>query len=127
MNAFVFVGIDVSKAQLDVALRPTGRFSAANTEAGIAEVLTRLQAVLPTLVVMEATGGLEIPLTEALAAAGMPVVVVNPRQIRDFAKATGSWPKPMRWMPRCSRSSPRSCAPSRARSWMRRHGPWPPC
>lgn len=93
MNAFVCVGIDVSKAQLDVALRPTGRFSAANTEAGIAEVLTRLQAVLPTLVVMEATGGLEIPLTEALAAAGMPVVVVNPRQIRDFAKATGQLAK----------------------------------
>lgn len=93
MNAFVFVGIDVSKAQLDVALRPTGRFSAANTEAGIAEVLTRLQAVSPTLVVMEATGGLEIPLTEALASAGMPVVVVNPRQIRDFAKATGQLAK----------------------------------
>lgn len=93
MNAFVFVGIDVSKAQLDVALRPTGRLSAANTEAGIAEVLTRLQAVSPTLVVMEATGGLEIPLTEALASAGMPVVVVNPRQIRDFAKATGQLAK----------------------------------
>jgi transposase len=93
MNALVFVGIDVSKAQLDVALRPKGRFSAANTEAGIAEVLTRLQAVSPTLVVMEATGGLEIPLTGALAAAGVPVVVVNPRQVRDFAKAAGKLAK----------------------------------
>jgi transposase len=89
----VFVGIDVSKAQLDVALRPEGRFAAPNTEVGIAQVLTRLQAVSPTLVVLEATGGLEIPLTGALAAAGMPVVVVNPRQVRDFAKATGKLAK----------------------------------
>jgi transposase len=89
----IFVGIDVSKAQLDVALRPEGQFSAANTETGIAQVLTRLQAVSPTLVVLEATGGLEIPLTGALAAAGMPVVVVNPRQVRDFAKATGKLAK----------------------------------
>ena len=93
MSALVFVGIDVSKAQLDVALRPKGRFSAPNTEAGIAQVLTRLRAVLPTLVVMEATGGLEIPLTGALAAAGVPVVVVNPRQVRDFAKAAGKLAK----------------------------------
>lgn len=89
----VFVGIDVSKAQLDVALRPEGRFAAPNTEVGIAQVLTHLQAVSPTLVVLEATGGLEIPLTGALAAAGMPVVVVNPRQVRDFATATGKLAK----------------------------------
>lgn len=89
----VFVGIDVSKAQLDLALRPEGRFAAPNTEAGIAQVLTRLRAISPTLVVMEATGGLELPLTGALAAAGMPVVVVNPRQVRDFAKATGKLAK----------------------------------
>ncbi|MGA6829079.1 IS110 family transposase [Nitrospira sp. NS4] len=89
----VFVGIDVSKAQLDLALRPEGRFAAPNTEAGIAHVLTRLQALSPTLIVMEATGGLELPLTGALAAAGMPVVVVNPRQVRDFAKATGKLAK----------------------------------
>lgn len=89
----VFVGIDVSKAQLDLALRPEGRFAAPNTEAGIAQVLTRLRALSPTLVVMEATGGLELPLTGALAAAGMPVVVVNPRQVRDFAKATGKLAK----------------------------------
>ena len=89
----VFVGIDVSKAQLDLALRPEGRFAAPNTEAGMAQVLTRLRALSPTLVVMEATGGLELPLTGALAAAGMPVVVVNPRQVRDFAKATGKLAK----------------------------------
>ena len=88
-SAQVFVGIDVSKAQLDLALRPEGRFSAPNDEAGFAQVLERLRAVPPTLVVVEATGGLEIPLTGVLAAAGVPVVVVNPRQVRDFAKATG--------------------------------------
>jgi transposase len=85
----VFVGIDVSKAQLDMALRPEGQFSAPNNEAGCAQILERLRAVSPMLVVLEATGGLEIPLTGVLAAAGVPVVVVNPRQVRDFAKATG--------------------------------------
>lgn len=85
----VFVGVDISKAQLDLALRPEGQFSAPNNEAGFAQVLEHLNAVHPTLVVLEATGGLEIPLTGVLAAAGVPVVVVNPRQVRDFAKATG--------------------------------------
>lgn len=89
----IFVGIDVSKAQLDVALRPDGRFAVPNDEPGVAQLLTRLQAMPPTLVVLEATGGLELPLTGALAAAGLPVVVVNPRQIRDFAKATGQLAK----------------------------------
>jgi transposase len=93
MHTPVFVGIDVSKAQLDLALRPEGRFAAPNTEVGIAQILARPRALSPTLVVMEATGGLELPLTGALAAAGMPVVVVNPRQVRDFAKATGKLAK----------------------------------
>lgn len=88
-RAQVFVGIDVSKAQLDMALRPEGRFSASNDDAGYTQVLERLRGVSPTLVVLEATGGLEIPITGILAAAGVPVVVVNPRQVRDFAKATG--------------------------------------
>ena len=85
----VFVGVDISKAQLDLALRPEGQFSVPNNEAGFAQVLEHLNAVHPTLVVLEATGGLELPLTGVLAAAGVPVVVVNPRQVRDFAKATG--------------------------------------
>ena len=88
-RAQVFVGIDVSKAQLDMALRPEGRFSASNDEAGYTQILERLRGVSPTLVVLEATGGLEIPITGILAAAGVPVVVVNPRQVRDCAKATG--------------------------------------
>src|SRR5438552_12919134 len=88
-SAQVVVGIDISKAQVDLVLRPEGQFSAPNDEAGFVLVLERLSAVHPTLVVLEATGGLEIPLTGVLAAAGVPVVVVNPRQVRDFAKATG--------------------------------------
>lgn len=86
----VFVGIDVSKAQLDVALRPTDDcWHTSNDELGIAGLVERLRTVQPTLVVLEATGGLEVPVTGALAAAGLPVVVVNPRHARDFAKATG--------------------------------------
>jgi transposase len=85
-----FVGLDVSKARLDGHVRPDGAaFSEANDEAGIAATVARLQALRPALVVLEATGGLEAPLAAALAAAGLPAAVVNPRQVRDFAKATG--------------------------------------
>lgn len=89
----VFVGIDVSKAQLDVALRPEGRFAVANDETGFAQLIERLSRVTPVRVVLEVTGGLELPLVGALAAAGLPVVVVNPRQVRDFANATGKLAK----------------------------------
>jgi transposase len=86
----VFVGIDVSKAQLDVALRPTDDcWHVSNDEPGIAILVERLQAIQPALIVLEATGGLEVPGAGALAAAALPVVVVNPRHARDFAKATG--------------------------------------
>ena len=89
----VFVGIDVSKDQLDVALRPSAeRWAVANDDAGIATLVDRLGALTPALIVLEATGGLELPLTGALAV-GLPVVVVNPRQVRDFAKATGKLAK----------------------------------
>jgi transposase len=84
------VGIDVAKAQLDMALRPTGeRGAVANDEAGIATLLAQLQAVQPTLMVLDATGGYQRAVVAALAAAGFPVAVVNPRQARDVAKATG--------------------------------------
>jgi transposase len=89
----VFVGIDVSKAQLDIALRPEGGFRVPHTEAGIGQLVDRLRRVGPALIVLEATGGLELPLTGGLAAAGLPVLVVNPRQIRDFAKASGQLAK----------------------------------
>jgi len=93
MPASVFVGIDVSKRQLDVAIRPGGRCSVSNDETGIIQLLEQVKAVHPTLVVLEATGGYEISVTGALAAAGLPVVVVNPRHVRDFAKATGTLAK----------------------------------
>lgn len=86
----VFVGIDVSKAQLDVFVRPSGEtLAVANDEAGIAQLVARLAEPPPTLVVLEATGGYEAPVVAALALGSLPVAVVNPRQVRDFAKATG--------------------------------------
>jgi transposase len=84
------VGIDVAKATLDVQVRPSDeRWSVANDEAGIRTLVEQLRAVAPTQVVLEATGGYELAVVSALAAAALPVVVVNPRQVRDFAKATG--------------------------------------
>jgi transposase len=92
--AAVFVGIDVGKAYLDVAVRPTGTHERLpNDEAGVARLADRLRAARPALVVLEATGGLEVPLTAALATVGLAVAVVNPRQVRDFAKAVGQWAK----------------------------------
>ena len=90
----IFVGIDVAKAQLDIALRPTGeRWAVPNEDASIATLVTQLQAVCPVLIVLEATGGFQRAVVAALAAAALPVVVVNPRQARDFAKATGQLAK----------------------------------
>jgi transposase len=89
-----FVGIDVAKAQLDIALRPSGeRWSVPNDTNGVTTLVERMQALQPTLIVLEATGGLERLVTSALATAGLPVVVVNPRQARDFARATGQLAK----------------------------------
>ncbi len=84
------VGIDVSKATLDVAILPQGRpFSLSNDETGIDELATRIEELAPALVVLEATGGFERLAATALAVRGLPVAVVNPRQTRDFARATG--------------------------------------
>jgi transposase len=86
----VFVGIDVAKAQLDVAVRPSGpAYAIAHTESGLATLVEQVRALQPSAIVLEATGDLEVPLASALAAAGLPVHVVNPRQVRDFARATG--------------------------------------
>jgi len=94
MSDAIFVGIDVAKAHLDFAVRPAGTHERyRNDEAGIAQICGRLQTQTPVLVVMEATGGLEVPLAAALAAAGLAVAVVNPRQVRDFAKAIGQLAK----------------------------------
>jgi transposase len=90
----LFIGVDVSKKRLDVAFRPTGEvLSVVHDEAGVAGLVERLKAESVALVVLEATGGLETALTSGLALAGVPVVVVNPRQVRDFARASGKLAK----------------------------------
>jgi transposase len=85
-----WLGIDVSKARLDIAVRPTGEhWQVPNAESAFPALVARVQALAPTLIVLEATGGLERPVVAALVAAGLPVAVVNPRQVRDFARALG--------------------------------------
>lgn len=89
-----YVGIDVSKASLEVAVRPTGEsWSAANTPEGIARVIQRLVPVHPTLIVVESTGGLERPLIAELCFAHLAVALVNPGRVRDFARSTGKLAK----------------------------------
>ena len=90
----VYAGIDVSAAHLDMAMLPGGegeRFT--NDSAGIKALTNYLASTDPDLVVLEATGGMELPVVSELATAGVAVVVVNPRQVRDFARATGKLAK----------------------------------
>jgi transposase len=95
MTAGSFIGVDVAKRELQGAARPGGdRWTASNDGAGIAGLIERLRAAGPVaLIVLEASGGYEIALVAALTAAGLPVVVVNPRQVRDFARAVGKLAK----------------------------------
>lgn len=89
-----FVGIDVSKAQLDIAVRPQGRrWSVMNDDGGIDQLAKELQEISPALVILEATGGFETPVAAALGQVGLPVVVVDPRKVREFARATGKLAK----------------------------------
>jgi transposase len=86
----IIVGIDVSKDRLDVAVRPSGEaFAVERNAAGLEQLTSRLKALAPYVVALEATGGFETVAAAALAAAGLPAVVVNPAQIRAFAKAIG--------------------------------------
>jgi transposase len=86
----IIVGIDVSKDRLDVALRPSGEaFLVARTAAGLDALIERLKPLSPHLVALEASGGFETVVAASLAAAGLPVIVVNPAQVRSFAKALG--------------------------------------
>ena len=90
----VFVGIDVSKAVLDVAVAPSDeRWSVASSTEGVQQLVEKLETLNAVLIVLEASGGLERRAVAALAGAGLPVVAVNPRQVRDFAKATGKLAK----------------------------------
>ena len=86
----VYVGIDVAKDRLDVHLRPSDKaFAVTRDGKGLAELVEQLQALSPVLIVMEATGGFETVVASALSGAQLPLAVVNPRQIRDFARAIG--------------------------------------
>ena len=85
-----FVGIDVSKDRLDIHVRPSGRaFAVARDGTGLDQLVDDLRHLAPALIVLEATGGFELTVAAALAGAALPLAVVNPRQIRDFARATG--------------------------------------
>lgn len=89
-NHEIFIGIDVSKGTLDVKVHPTGQqWQFSNDDKGRREALNALLPLKPTLIVMEATGGLEMPIAVELSTAGLGVAIVNPRQVRDFAKALG--------------------------------------
>jgi transposase len=94
-TSLTFVGIDVAKAHLDVAVRSGAatRWRVTYDDAGLTALVARLQALAPTLVVLEATGGYETRVATALALAALPIAIVNPRQVRDFAKATGQLAK----------------------------------
>lgn len=90
----LFVGIDVAKESLDVCVRPDNiRKSFANNDEGRVELARLLAKTEPALIMLEASGGYEIPIVEVLALRMLKVVVINPRQVRDFAKATGKLAK----------------------------------
>jgi transposase len=90
----IFIGIDVSKAILDVAVRPTGETWQINNDAqGIDQLVEKVRKMSPTLIILEATGGYEAASAASLGVAGLPVAVINPRQARDFAKSLGRMAK----------------------------------
>lgn len=90
----LYVGIDVASKEHQVFVRPTGKqMAVANTPAGIDGLVTRLSKLKPALIVVEATGGLEVPLVWALHVAKLPIVAVNPRKVRAFAVADGTLAK----------------------------------
>ena len=94
MTQTVYVGIDVSKARLDVATAPGEQtWSVANDDDGVGELITKLQPLAPALVLLEATGGLERRVLARLVGAGLPAMAVNPRNVRDFAKSLGKLAK----------------------------------
>ena len=118
----LYIGIDVAKAQLDLATVPPSAVlpTVAHDAAGITALIAQLQSQPVALIVVEATGGWERDLVSALALVGLPIAVVNPRQVRDFAKALGR--KRIRSMRGCSPSLRPGCARRRARCRTRRTG-----
>jgi len=89
-----WIGIDISKAKLDVAVSPTAdHWQTDRTPAGLSALVERVRALRPERIVLEATGVYEVVVAAALASSQLPVVIVNPRQVRDFARATGQLAK----------------------------------
>lgn len=125
MRELVFVGIDVSQARLDIAVRPGTTFSTPHNVSAITASVQQLGALSPALIVLEATGGMEIPLTSTLATAGLPVVVVNPRQVRDFAKASGRLAKTDALDAQVLAQFAEVTRPRRAHFLMQTRAPWP--
>src|SRR5256885_17177606 len=90
MNAGIFVGLDVGRSSLQAAARPAGQQWFANTDdAGVCEIATVLTSVQPEIIVLEAQGGVELPVAGTLATTGLPLAFVSQRNVRDFAKAIG--------------------------------------
>ena len=111
----VFVGLDVAKAQLALALRPTGaRGAVTNDETGMAALVVQLQALQPTLSGLEATGGYHRAVGAALGAAALPIVVVHPRRDEIWRKRPGSGPQPRPALPVPWRTLQRLCGLRRA-------------
>ena len=120
-----FVGIDVAKDRLDVHVRPSGEsFAVARDGETLAGLVERLAALAPALIVIEATGGYETVVASAIGAAQWLLAVVNPRQIRDFARPPASWPKPIGSTRRRSPISPKRSGRQCGRSPMPKHKPW---
>ena len=107
----LFVGIDISKDRLDVAVRPTGEaWQVSHDSRGINDLVERLGELAPQLVVLEATGGMEMVLAGELAASKLAVAVVNPQACAGISPVLrGNWPKPMPWTPRCWPTLPKRC------------------
>jgi|ERR1700731_4207207 len=103
-----FVGIDVAKAALDVFIgSAAAAFSVANDEVGIQELFRQLKPA--DFVILEATGGLEMPVASALAAAGIAVAIAIPGRCGTLPVPPADWPRPTGWMPRCWRVSAKRC------------------
>ena len=106
----IFVGIDVAKAQVDVAVRPADdRWEVAQDDAAIGQLVSQLKDLGPAMVLVEASGGLELPLVAALATEELPVVVVNPDRCGTLPGPPVSWPRPTPWMQRSWPISPKQC------------------
>ena len=102
-----YVGIDVAKAQVDVAVRPTGQtWTITYDDAGVQELVSQLKTLEPALVLLEATGGLELPMVVALATAALPVVVVIPVRFETSRRPPGHWRRPIPWMRQSWPTSP---------------------